>query len=327
MSARGYTRQAAFEAACTLAASGRRPTVETIREAFGGRGGQQAIQQGLADWVDEAAQRFQVPGIPEELRGAVVAVWDLACKRAQERWSQDRAALGEQMEALAAEGATAVQEREAARAEGARLQAALAEQGAVLRKAEDALDGARSALEARTAALRERDAALVEARAQGADEALRRAHSERLAAAARASLEAAQERVARLRTELEVADARTALIERAETAANERAAQARTDLVGAQTTVVELRRALSERDGQLAALTATLKGEQRGREADSRHWLARLEERQTEVTAARAREAAWGEEKRRLVEELAQLKREVHRLRLPPPALPPDPSR
>ena len=54
MTAHGSTRQRAFEAACTLAAAGKRPTIAAVREELGGKGSQQAIGAGL----DEAARRF-----------------------------------------------------------------------------------------------------------------------------------------------------------------------------------------------------------------------------------------------------------------------------
>jgi hypothetical protein len=54
---------------------------------------EQALLAGLNDWVDEAARRFQIPAIPEELRGALVTIWDLACREGEARWSQAREAL------------------------------------------------------------------------------------------------------------------------------------------------------------------------------------------------------------------------------------------
>ncbi|HYN77601.1 MAG TPA: DNA-binding protein, partial [Lamprocystis sp. (in: g-proteobacteria)] len=71
MSAHGETRRRAFEAACTLAAEGKRPTLLAIRDRLDGRGGAQAIADGLNDWIDEAGKRFAIPGVPEELRAQV----------------------------------------------------------------------------------------------------------------------------------------------------------------------------------------------------------------------------------------------------------------
>ena len=72
-------------------------------------------------------------------------------------------------------------------------------------------------------------------------------------------------------------------------------------------------------DGQVQALTLALGREQQGRDADVQHWLARLEERPAEVAAARARETAWGEERQRLQEAVARLRRELHALQHPEP--------
>ena len=88
MSAHGETRRRAFEAACTLAAEGQRPTLLSVRERLNGRGGQKAIADGLSDWIDEAATRFAIPGVPEELRAQVVALWDLASRQADGRWAR-----------------------------------------------------------------------------------------------------------------------------------------------------------------------------------------------------------------------------------------------
>ena len=104
MSAHGETRRRAFEAACTLAAEGQRPTLQSVRERLNGRGGQKAIADGLSDWIDEAATRFAIPGVPEELRTQVVALWDLASRQADGRWAEARGAL----EARLAAGEAAV---------------------------------------------------------------------------------------------------------------------------------------------------------------------------------------------------------------------------
>jgi hypothetical protein len=77
--------------------------------------------------------------------------------------------------------------------------------------------------------------------------------------------------------------------------------------------------ALGERDGQVRTLTAAVQREQQGREDDARHWLARLEEQRGALTDARAREGLLVAEKRALMEEVGRLRREVKRLRSPPP--------
>ena len=182
ITAHGSTRQRAFEVACALAAAGKRPTIAAVREGLDGKGSQQAIGAGIDDWLDEAARRFQIPGIPEALRTQVVEVWDQARQR-------DRA--------------------------------------------------------------------------------------ERVAAASADSLKAAQERIARLQVEQEVATARAELLERAEATARESTAQVRTDLEAAQAMADDLLRSGSERNGQLATLTATVQAEQQSRDADAEgiDWL------------------------------------------------------
>ena len=90
MSARGETRRLAHAAACEIAAKGQRPSIAAIREHLGGRGGQQAIIDGLNDWIADAARRFEIPGIPESLRSLVVDVWDRATTEAATRWQDER---------------------------------------------------------------------------------------------------------------------------------------------------------------------------------------------------------------------------------------------
>lgn len=61
---------------------------------------------------------------------------------------------------------------------------------------------------------------------------------------------------------------------------------------------------MTERDGQVAALTSTVQSEQQSRDADTQHWLARIEELQLSVADHRAREAAWIEDRKGLAEHL-----------------------
>ncbi|WP_295587281.1 DNA-binding protein [uncultured Lamprocystis sp.] len=140
MSAHGATRQRAFQTACTLAAAGKRPTIAAVREGLGGKGSQQAIGAGIDDWLDEAARRFQIPGIPEALRAQVVEVWDQACGLAGEQWDGAKAALEAQVSGLDAQVAAVAEERNAARTESERLVAELNNQGTTLRETLDALD-------------------------------------------------------------------------------------------------------------------------------------------------------------------------------------------
>ena len=314
MSAHGATRQRAFEAACTLAAAGKRPTIAAVREGLGGKGSQQAIGAGIDDWLDEAARRFQIPGIPEALRTQVVEVWDQACRLAGEQWLDAKTVLEAQVSALDAQVAAVAGERDAASTEIECLTAELTSQGTTLRESQDALDLAGNRLAARTEALRETTEALAQTRAQGEEQSRQRDHAERVAAAAADSLKAAQERIARLQVEQEVATARAELLERAAATARESAAQARTDLEAMQALAEQLRGSVSERDGQLATLTATVQAEQQARDADTQHWLGRLAEHQAAVAEARARETALTEEKKGLTLEAQRLRQDLRKV-------------
>jgi chromosome segregation ATPase len=314
MTAHGSTRQRAFEAACALAAAGKRPTIAAVREGLGGKGSQQAIGAGIDDWLDEAARRFQIPGIPEALRTQVVGVWDQACRLAGVQWDGVKAALEAQVSGLDAQVAAVAGERDAARNESERLTAELTSQGATLLETQDALELAGNSLAARTATLQETTEALAKTRAQGEEQSRQRDHAERVAAASAVSLMAAQERIARLQVEQEVATARAELLERAEATARESAAQARADLVAVQALVEQLRGSVSERDGQLATLTATVQAEQQSRDADTQHWLSRLAEHQAAVVETRAREAALTEGKKALTLEAQRLRQDLRKV-------------
>ncbi len=314
MSAHGSTRQRAFEVACALAAIGKRPTIAAVREGLDGKGSQQAIGAGIDDWLDEAARRFQIPGIPEALRTQVVAVWDQACRLAGEQWHDAKTALEAQVSGLDSQVAAVTQEHDAARTEIERLAAEIDRQSATLRETQDALDLASNTLAARTEALLETTEALAQSRAQGEEQSRQREHAERVAAASAESLKAAQERIARLQVEQEVATARAELLERAEAVARDAAAQARADLEAAQALAEQLRGSLSERDGQLATLTATVQAEQQARDADTQHWLSRLAEHQAAVAEARARETALIEEKKALTLEAQRLRQDLRKV-------------
>jgi chromosome segregation ATPase len=216
--------------------------------------------------------------------------------------------------ALGGQLAVLGRERDGARAEIERLAAALDNQGVTLRETHDALEAACNTLTSRTDALKETTEALAEARAQGEEQAHRRDHAERVAAASAQSLQAAQERIALLQVAQEVALARAELLERAEASAKAAAALARSDLEAAQSLVEQLRGSVSERDAQLAVLTATVQAEQQSRDADTRHWLSRLSEHQAAVTDARGREATLVEEKNALTLEAQRLRQDLRRM-------------
>jgi hypothetical protein len=112
------------------------------------------------------------------------------------------------------------------------------------------------------------------------------------------------------------------LLERAEALARESAAQARTDLEAAQALAEDLRRSVSERDGQLATLAATVQAEQQSRDADTQHWLSRLGEHQEALADARARETALTEEKKALTLEAQRLRQDLRRTQAESKALP-----
>jgi hypothetical protein len=134
MTAPGSTRQRAFAAACALAAAGQRPTRAAVRACLGGKGSQQAIGAGIDDWLDEAARRFQIPGLPEELRAHVVQVWDRACHQAGAQWSAAKADLEGRVSDLDGRLAAVAAERDLARAEADARATAMTAQDARLRE-------------------------------------------------------------------------------------------------------------------------------------------------------------------------------------------------
>lgn len=311
MTAHGHTRKRAFDTACRLAASGQRPSVTSIRSALGGTGGQQAIQQGLQDWMDEAARRFQVPGIPEPLHGPMVALWDASCRTSDERWATRKGTLDGRIATL--EGDLEQLRESLVSREDAlvRLTTEHNAQAQELSRTLDALDGARTELEEHASEVFRLRDELDRVTAEAEEQSRRSAHAERVAAEARTSLESAQERIAEMRAALDVARARSDLLERSEADARQVAQQTRADLESAQVQMSELGRAMSERDGQIAALTVTLQTEQQAREADTQHWLTRLSEHQSAHLEIKAREAALIEEKKALTMEVRRLARDL----------------
>jgi len=307
MGSHGQTRREAYETACALAAEGKRPSAKAIRERLGG-GGQQALLAGLNDWVDEAARRFQVPGIPEELRSAVVAFWDLACRHGEDLWAQQR----QQLEARLAEEERALagirDERDAAAATVAEQADQIAQLREELQQAQDATQVAESELEARTQELRQRETALAEATSSRDELANRLDHEQRVAVAARESLEHAQSRIAALQAQHDVAAAKAEMLERAAAEAKSKTAETRADLERAQEQIDEHRLSLKDRDGQIGTLTAAVEREQQAREGDARHWMARIEELQASIAGHREREAQYIKDKRASSKAVGQLR-------------------
>jgi chromosome segregation ATPase len=156
------------------------------------------------------------------------------------------------------------------------------------------LDAIRTALEQRTA---ERDA-----------QALRAQRETQRADVTKDSLDAAHGQILALQVQVGELSTQGALLEQARNTAEAALGPLRED-------VERMRQAIVERDGQVQALTTALGREQEGREADVQHWLARLEERQAEVTAARARETSWADERQRFQAEVGRLRREVQGLK------------
>ena len=339
MSAHGETRNRAFQAACRIAASGRRPTLSSVREALDGLGGQQAIQQGLNDWIDESARRFQMPAIPAELQGPTIAFWESACTVAEKQWETHKAKLDARIADLDQQIAALTLERDQER-----------EAHAGTREREAALSGERDALNATlldTRAVvgvledglqemtRERDtlhAELENANVFAEEQARAVDYAQRVAGEAREAHSRAQERAATLLSERDVArsladlmretaDAASAETERARAEAQGKIAQVLSDREADRTQIGALHAFLSERDTQLAALAKTLQAQQEAREADTQHWMARIEELRAWREEAKRREAEWVAEKKRLIAEIGEVRSALREAQKSKPAV------
>jgi chromosome segregation ATPase len=322
MSGRGVTRRAAYEAACALATAGRRPTIAAVREHLGG-GGQRALLDGIEDWHAEVVRRFALPEVPPALRALTTELWGAACAEADGRWAETQAGLEARLTELEGALVELRAAREAALAEARDLTARLATREAALHAAQDALERAHGEIAAGGEALREATVALGAAREAGEEEARGRALAEREAALARAALQDAQAQAARLSVAQEVAAARAQLLEQSLTAAKAEGERGRAALAAAQSQAAGLARALAERDAELKALTAALAREQEGREGDTRHWLARLEEQRAALAEAKERALTLALERRELAQESRRLRACTERIE---PAEPPSGS-
>jgi chromosome segregation ATPase len=339
MSAHGETRNRAFQAACQIAASGRRPTLSSVREALDGRGGQQAIQHGLNDWLDESARRFQMPSIPAELQGPTSAFWQKACKVAEEQWETHKRKLQARIDALDQDVTALTLERDEARSAHAStlerearsngerdaLNATLLDTRAVVEVLESSLQEMTNERDTLRAEL-ESASAFAEEQARAVD------YAQRVAGEAREALNRAQERAATLLSERDVArsladlmreaaDAASAETERARAEAQAAIAQAMTDREADRTQIAALHAFLSERDTQLAALAKTLQAQQEAREADTEHWMARIEELRAWREEAKRREAEWVAEKRRLIAEIGEVRSALREAQKSKPAV------
>jgi predicted nucleic acid-binding Zn-ribbon protein len=67
-------------------------------------------------------------------------------------------------------------------------------------------------------------------------------------------------------------------------------------------------------DAQIAALTGALAREQQGRDEDTRHWLARLEEQRAALTEAKERALTLALERRELAQESRRLRAQLREL-------------
>jgi hypothetical protein len=310
MSARGATRRAAYDAACAIAAAGRRPTIAEVRSRLGG-GGQQAILAGLDDWQGEVVRRFALPEVPEALRGLTTELWGAACAEADGRWAKTRAGLETQVSEHQSALAELRAAREATLAEARRLAERLAAREGELHDTRDALERAQGEIAAGREALHRETVALGAAREAGEEEARARALAERETALARTALQDAQAQAARLAVAQEVAAARAQLLEQSLTEAKAEGERGRAALAAAQSQAAGLARALAERDAQSEAFAAALAREQAGREEDTRHWLARLEEQRAALAEAKERALTLALERRELAQEGRRLRAQL----------------
>jgi DNA repair exonuclease SbcCD ATPase subunit len=338
LSAHGETRNRAFQAACQIAASGRRPTLSSVREALDGLGGQQAIQQGLNDWIDESARRFQMPAIPAELQGPTMAFWENACNVAEKRWDTHKSKLDARIADLDQQVAALTLERD----QECAAHAATRERESSVNDERDALAAmlldTRAAIEELDSRLQEitheREtlrAELENANAFAEEQARAVDYAQRVAGEAREAHSRAQERAATLLSERDVArsneelmreaaDAANAETERVRSEAKTSIAQALADREADRAQISTLHGFLAERDTQLAALAKTLQGQQEARDADTQHWMARIEELRAWRDEAKRRETEWVADKKRLVAEIGDLRSALRKAQRNKPA-------
>ncbi|MBK1720049.1 DNA-binding protein [Thiocystis violacea] len=300
MSAHGDTRRRAYAAACALAAAGERPSVAAVRARLEGQGGQQAIQAGLNDWIQEAARRFQIPTLPEALQDAVATLWQLACQTARDQWDGERESLTAQLADGARSRLALEQEHQAAQvafAQGQTQWAAtrselIAQQqqtqvaASHIEALERQLSEAREQLDAvtpRQAALGERLAALEDALEQARTEQGQWQERAARAEAAVARLEPAAANMARYHEHLE------------ETCREARGLQA------------THQQELAERDARLQTLTGLLERTQAAYDAESARWLVQIDDQRQALAAANARERRLDQERTALWNEVQSL--------------------
>ncbi|MBK5962771.1 hypothetical protein CCR95_01310 [Thiocystis minor] len=320
MGTHGDTRRAAFTAACELAAAGERPSVAAVRARLGGRGGQQAVQAGVNDWVLEAARRFQLPALPAALQTAMSACWDVAYQAAKGHWEAERTALREQLEARD----TQLASLHAAHQALAQTSEQQTQEG---RECQQALDRARAELfdthhqlrdtTAQAAALTQR---LTETQAQ----AQQGEHARLTLAEQVRTLEDLGQRqhdaVQRTKTErdqwqTQARDAAHAVVRLEQALAAGAHAQTRLTvaLAEGQDALTAAHAALAERETRLETLTQLLARVQDAHEADSGHWMVQIDEQRQALKAAQEREQRSARERQALwqqVQTLAQVLRD-----------------
>ena len=314
MSTHGDTRKAAFEAACQLAASGERPTVVAVRAKLGGKGGQNAIQAGLTDWIAEAAKRFQLPGLPESLQMAVIAFWDVACQTAKTQWDEERAAFLTQLEARDQQLAERTQERDALERERDQIRAERDQRTQAFEQAQGELFAAHQ--RSRTLETERADLAQRLADAEARTEQLEQSGAE-MAARTRTlehseqRLSEALERSDRERDQWQVqartAEQRVARLEQALEDGQRERTRLADALHRSRTEIKAGHSALAERDQRLETLTELLNRTQLSHEADSAHWLRQIDDQRQALSAARERERRWDQERTALLNEIRRL--------------------
>ncbi|NVZ11272.1 DNA-binding protein [Allochromatium humboldtianum] len=317
MSTHGDTRKAAFEAACELAASGERPTVVAVRAKLGGKGGQNAIQAGLNDWIEEAARRFQLPGLPESLQMAVIAFWDVACQTAKAQWDEERAALLTQLESRDQQLAERTQERDALENERDQIRAERDQRTQALAQAQGELFAAHQhtrALETERADLMQRladaeasVAQLTETGAQLVAKVRDLEHSEQEWKETAKRLETERDQ---LQAEVEAAKQKIAQLEHLRTQEKRERAQLAAALDQSRGDLEAGRTALAEHAAQIKTLTDLLERTQATHEAESAHWLLQIDDQRQALSSARERERRWDQERATLLSEIRRLSAE-----------------
>ncbi|ADC64121.1 DNA-binding protein [Allochromatium vinosum] len=316
MGAHGDTRTAAFEAACQLAAAGERPTVVAVRAKLGGKGGQNAVQAGLNDWIAEAAKRFQLPGLPESLQMAVIAFWDVACQTAKTQWDGERAALLSQLEGRDQQLAERTQERDALERErDERTQALEQAQGElfVAHQHTRALETERADLAQRLADAEARTEQLEQSGAELAARVRALEHSEQRLSEA---LERSERECDQWQVQARTAEQSVARLEQAREDSERERARLAEALAQSRSNLETGRAALAERETRITTLTDLLERTQATHEAESAHWLLQIDDQRQALSEARERERRWNQERTALLEEI--------RRRSAPPPINPD---